>query len=68
MTPLNPILNQATMLKQKIITLYLDRFGVLGNTDVNEENIEGINFQNIQFVVKNSFEAKTVIGQLLAIE
>ena len=62
MTPLNPILNQAAMLKQKVIALYLDRYGVANNQNPEDQNIEGIDFQHIQFVVKNSFEAQSVIG------
>ena len=56
------------MLKQKIIALYLDRYGVANIQNPDDQNVEGIDFQHLEFVVKNSTEARSVIGQLTAIE
>jgi hypothetical protein len=45
MTPLNPIQTSAKILKSKIITLYLEKLGVVGGEmDLDYLNIEQINF------------------------
>ena len=44
MTPLNPILNLTAMLKQKIIGIFMERFGMVGEENPESRNVEGISF------------------------
>ena len=68
MTPLNPIQTSAKILKQKIVGLYLEKLGVVAEDNPDYLNIEQLNFQNFHYVIKNSYEAKSVMQMLVSIE
>lgn len=61
-------MTSTTCLKHKIIALYREKYGAGSLENPEYVNVEKIDFQHLQFVMKHSSEAKTVLQMLVPIE
>lgn len=68
MTPLNPIMSQASLGKQRFIKLFMELLGLRESNESNAFTVERIDYSVLKAIISRRPEAKQVLQQSISIE